>query len=238
MAKVLGLITARGGSKGVPGKNIRKVAGKPLIAWSIQAAAQSEQLSRVVVSTDDKEIAEVSRKWGADVPFIRPVELAMDRSPHVPVLEHAVKWLEAHENARFDYVMLLQPTSPLRSSEDIDNAINLAVEHDADGVTSICESPSHPYLTKHIVDGKLRDFVAHPAGYLPRQELPPVYALNGAIYLVRSSVLMEHGILHPEDTRPYLMPAERSLQIDEPWDLYLADLVLKDRETPRDATEI
>ena len=230
MGTVLGLITARGGSKGIPGKNVALLAGKPLIAWTIQAAAQSNQLSRVVVSTDDNEIAQVSRQWGAEVPFVRPVELAMDSSPHVPVVEHAVEWLESHEGARFDYVLLLQPTSPLRSPEDIDNAISLASEHDADGVISVCEAPAHPYLTKHIIDGRLRDFVAHPEGYLPRQELPPVYALNGAIYLVRSAVLLECGTLHPDDTRPYVMPAERSLQVDEPWDLYLANLVLRDRE--------
>ena len=227
---VVGVITARGGSKSIPKKNIVPVAGKPLIAWTIETALQSPALSRVIVSTNDAEIAKVARQWGAEVPFLRPAELAQDNSPHIPVVVHAVEWLESHENMRPDYVLLLQPTSPLRSTEDIDNAIRLVLEKDADSVVSVCEALSHPYLTKRITaNGRLEDFVPRPEGYLRRQALPPVYVVNGAIYLVRRDVLLEKQTFYTERTYAYVMPPERSLDIDTPWDLYLADLILRDR---------
>ena len=229
MPKILGLITARGGSKGIPKKNVRLLAGKPLIAWTIEAALLSRHLSRVIVSTDDLEIAEISRQWGAKVPFMRPAELAQDDSPHVPVVTHAFHWLESHEKAQFDYALVLQPTSPLRSSGDIDNAIQLALEKDADSVISVCEAPSHPYQTKRVVDDKLQNFISIPEGYLPRQELPPAYAVNGAIYLVGRDVIVNNHTFYTDRTYAYVMPPERSLDIDTPWDLYLAELILRDR---------
>ena len=235
LKKIVALITARGGSKSIPKKNIASLAGKPLIAWTIETALRSASLSRVIVSTDDTEIAEVARQWDAEVPFLRPVELAEDDSPHVPVLVHAVKWLEVHEKEQFDYILLLQPTSPLRSTEDIDNAIRLALERDAGSVVSVCETLSHPYLTKKImVDGRLDDFIPKPDGYLRRQVLPKVYALNGAIYLVRREVLLERRTFYTDSIYAYVMPAERSLEIDTPWDLYLANLILKDRKNGLD----
>ena len=191
MPHVLGLITARGGSKSIPRKNVVPLAGKPLIAWTIEAALQSHGLSRVIVSTDDEEIAQVAREWGAEVPFLRPAELARDDSPHIPVVVHAVEWLESHEDMRSDYVLLLQPTSPLRSTEDIENAIRLALEKDADSVVGVCEASSHPYLTKRITaDGRLQDFGPRPEGYLARQSLPPAYIANGAIYLRRGNMVI------------------------------------------------
>lgn len=233
MANILALITARGGSKSVPKKNIRLVAGKPLIAWTIEAAKSCKSLNRVVVSTDDEEIAQAAREWGAEVPFIRPSELAQDDSPHIPVVTHAVEWMESHESMRSDYVLLLQPTSPLRSSNDIDDSIRLALEHDADSVVSVCEAPYHPYLAKNIVNGRLEDFMPSPEGYLARQALPQSFVNNGAIYLVRRDVLMERETLYTDDSYAYLMPAERSLDIDTPWDLHLAELILKDRGKPQ-----
>ena len=227
MSKIIGLVTARGGSKSIPRKNITLLAGKPLIAWTIEAALQSRGLSRVVVSTDDQEIAEVSKKWGAEVPFMRPTELAQDDSPHVPVLIHAVEWLEEVEGATVDYLMLLQPTSPLRSAKDIDLAIELALDKNADSVISVCEAPVHPYFTRRITsDGRLQKFVQKPDGYLRRQVLPPAYAWNGAIFLIRRDILIEKQTREPERTYAYVMPPERSLDVDTPWELYLADLVL------------
>ena len=226
----VGVITARGGSKSIPKKNTAPIGGKPLIAWTIEAALRSSALSRVIVSTDDTEIAEVARQWGAEVPFLRPAELARDDSPHIPVVVHAVEWLESHEDTRPDYILLLQPTSPLRSTEDIDNAIRLALEKDADSVVSVCQALSHPYLTKRITaNGHLEDFVPKPEGYLRRQALPPAYFVNGAIYLVQRDVLIEKQTFYTERTYAYVMPPERSLDIDTPWDLYLADLILKER---------
>ena len=224
------IITARGGSKSIPKKNIALVGGKPLIAWTIQTALRSSALSRVIVSTDDKEIAEVARKWGAETPFLRPAELAQDNSPHIPVVVQAIQWLESHESAKPDFILLLQPTLPLRTTEDIDNAIQLMFEKDADCIVSICEASSHPYLTKRITpDGRLQDFVKTPEGYLSRQTLRSAYSLNGAIYLARRDVFINKQTFYTDNTYAYIMPPERSLDIDTPWDLYLADLILRDR---------
>lgn len=230
MGQVIGLIPARGGSKSIPRKNVKSLAGRPLIAWTIEAALQSHGLNRVIVSTDDEEIAQIARRWGAEVPFMRPAELAQDDSPHISVVEHAVRWLEEHDNACPDYVMLLQPTSPLRTGEDIDTAIQIAEAHDAIAVVSICETDHHPYLSKHILeDGTLTDFVSSDMVYLRRQDLPPAYVLNGGVYLNRrESLLREHTFL-PPGTYPYIMPPERSLDINTPWDFYLAELILRDR---------
>jgi CMP-N,N'-diacetyllegionaminic acid synthase len=228
MANVLTLITARGGSKSVPKKNVRVVAGKPLIAWTIEAAISCSNLDRVIVSTDDEEIAQTARDWGAEVPFMRPTELAQDDSPHIPVVTHAVEWMESHEGFKCDYVLLLQPTSPLRTSEDIDASIQLALENDADSVVSVCEAPYHPYLAKNIVDGRLENIITPPDGYLARQVLPRSYVNNGAIYLVRRDYFMKSQTLFSDHSYAYVMPQDRSLDIDTPWDLHLAELILKD----------
>lgn len=228
MMRVIGLITARGGSKGIPQKNVRPLAGKPLIAWTIEAALGSLHLERVIVSTDDEEIARVSREWGAEVPFMRPAELAEDDSPHLEVIRHALGWLESESEAEIDYLLLLQPTSPLRTSADIDEAIALCEEKDADAVVSVCRMHDHPFLSKQVTpDGRLLDFVEKPQGYLARQRLPPAYSLNGAIYMVRRNVLVERVDWYTDRTFAYIMPPERSLDIDTPWDLHLVDLILR-----------
>ncbi|MCI0533120.1 acylneuraminate cytidylyltransferase family protein, partial [bacterium] len=137
MIKTLGIITARGGSKGIPRKNIKELMGKPLIAYTILAAKGSALLSRAIVSTDDAEIAEIARMHGADVPFMRPAELAEDASTSIAVVQHAVSWIRENENEIYDYVMILQPTSPLRTAEDIDACIKIADETHADSVMSM-----------------------------------------------------------------------------------------------------
>jgi len=201
-----------------------------MIAWTIQAALESDSLNRVILSTDDTEIAETGRKWGAEVPFMRPAELAQANSPHIDVILHAVEWLADNENYQPDYVMLLQPTSPLRTAQDIDAAMALARQHAAESVVSVSESPAHPFFIKSITkEGKLADFGDKPDGYLPRQALPPAYVENGAIYIVRRDILLRQKTLYPDGTYPYIMAEERSLDVDTPWDLYLADLVLSDK---------
>jgi CMP-N,N'-diacetyllegionaminic acid synthase len=227
MSRILGLITARGGSKAIPRKNVLPLCGKPLIAWTIEAALESRRLSRVVVSTDDEEIARVSKDWGAEVPFLRPAALARDDSPHVPVVLHAIQFLEESEQEHFDYILLLQPTSPFRTAADIANAIALALEKDADGVIGVTEASAHPFLTKRITrEGLLEDFVPKPATYLARQSLPPVYVINGAIYLVKRDIFLEEQTFHPPRTLAYVMPPERSMDIDTPWDWHVAELIL------------
>jgi CMP-N,N'-diacetyllegionaminic acid synthase len=203
------------------------VAGRPLIAWTIEAALHCPTLNRVVVSTDDLEIAAVSRTHGAEAPFIRPAELARDDTPTMPVVTHALKWLADEEGYVPERVMLLQPTSPLRTSEDIAAALVLADERSADSVISVSEASTHPHLSKRITrEGLLVDFMDHPA-VERRQDLEPLYALNGAIYLARRSVLEKHSFYGPR-TYAYVMPPERSLDVDTAWDLHLCDLVLRD----------
>ncbi|HKC63771.1 MAG TPA: acylneuraminate cytidylyltransferase family protein [Pyrinomonadaceae bacterium] len=229
MSGIIGLITARGGSKAIPRKNIKPLDGRPLIAWTIQTALESRALDRVIVSTDNQEIAKVARDWGAETPFMRPPELAQDDSSHHDVVIHAIGWLDSQSATPPDYIMLLQPTSPLRTTEDIAGAVALAIEKDADSVMSVSAAQHHPYFSKQVAtDGRLLDFIERPQGYLPRQSLPPVYFLNGAIYLVRRSILLEREDWYTARTYAYIMPPERSIDIDTPWDFHLAELILKD----------
>ncbi len=226
---VLGLITARGGSKGIPKKNIIPLASKPLIAWSIEVAKKSQGIERVIVSTDDEEIACVAKSWGADVPFIRPDFLAQDDSQHIDVVIHAIKWLKENQNYVSDYIMLLQPTSPLRTVNDINIAIEIAKRRNADSVISVCESPAHPFKIRKISrKGILTDFVEKPDGYLRRQDCPTTYLENGAIYLVKRGIVMNNRTLYPENTCPYIMKAKYSIDIDTQWDLHLAKILLED----------
>jgi CMP-N-acetylneuraminic acid synthetase len=231
MLDIVALITARGGSKGIPGKNIIPVAGKPLLAWTIEAARQAPSVRRVVLSTDDAKIAEVARDWHCEVPFLRPADLAQDTSSHLSVVLHALEYLEREEGKLPEYLLLLQPTSPMRSSGDIEAAIAVARSHDADSVVSVCSAHPHPWLAKQIVgDGSLRDFFTlDKSRYLRRQDLPPAYVLNGAIYLIRPSVLRDQQTFHPSRTFPYVMPGERSLDIDDPWDLHVIRLIMEDQ---------
>jgi N-acylneuraminate cytidylyltransferase/CMP-N,N'-diacetyllegionaminic acid synthase len=227
---LLVIIPARGGSKGLPRKNIRQLAGKPLIAWTIEAALRSQVPSRVVLSTDDPEILNVGLQWGAEAPFLRPIELAQDQSGSVDVILHAVHWLADNENYLPEYVMFLQPTSPLRSSEDIQQAVRLIRDKQADAVVSVNPVHQHPYWMKTIsTDGRLVNFLSTERPYTSRQDLPPTYALNGAIYLIKRDVFLAQRSLNVENTLAYVMPSERSLDIDTPWDFHLAELVLKDK---------
>ena len=230
MIDILALITARGGSKRLPRKNTLSLAGKPLIAWTIEAALKSRRLRRVVLSTDDEGIAQVAREWGVEVPFMRPPELADDHSDHIAAVEHAIHWLGQHDKGCPEYIMLLQPTSPLRTTNDIDAAIQVAEAHSAIAVVSVCEAKQSPYLSKRsLEDGTLADLVSSDVTEFRCQVLPPAYALNGAIYLNRCESLLRDWTFLPEGTYAYVMPPERSLDIDTPWDFYLAELVLRDR---------
>lgn len=223
----LALVVARGGSTSIPRKNLAPLAGKPLIAWTIEAALQCPAMDRVVVSTDDHEIAAVSRQHGAETPFIRPPELARDDTPTMPVLMHALERLN-DEGYVPGVVVLLQPTSPLRTTDDITAAITLAQERSADSVVSVSLAPSHPHLTKRITaDGRIEDFMAHPP-VTRRQDLEPLYALNGAIYLIRREALLERQTFYGPNTYAYVMPPERSIDVDTDWDLHLCELILGD----------
>jgi CMP-N,N'-diacetyllegionaminic acid synthase len=225
----LAVIPARGGSKGIPGKNLASAGGRPLIAWTIVAARAAQGVSRAVVSTDSPEIAEVARGLGAEIPFLRPAELATDAAPGMLPILHAIRWLEEQEGYRPDYVMCLQPTSPLRTAEDIDAALALARAKEADAVVSVAPVEHHPFWMKRVSpEGQLSDFMVPERPALRRQDLPLVHALNGAIYLVRREVLLAKQTWYTERTYAYVMPPERSFDVDTPWDLRIVDLLLGD----------
>lgn len=230
----LAVIPARGGSQGIPHKNVAIVAGKPLIVWTIEAALRVQSLDRVLVSTDDPLIAEISKEAGASVPFLRPAAMAADDTPGIQPVIHATHWVEKHHDCSLDNILTLQPTSPLRTSDDIANALSLAERTRADSVVSVCRTNHHPYLAKKITpDGRIVDFVSANESFSRRQDLPPVYTLNGAVYIATRSTLLRKRTWFTNRTYAYVMPSERSIDIDEPWDLYLADLILRNREAPQ-----
>jgi CMP-N,N'-diacetyllegionaminic acid synthase len=202
-----------------------------LIAWTLEAAMRCRAALRVVVSTDDVEIADVAAAAGAEVPFMRPARLARDDTPTIDVVMHALDELAGRGYVP-DRVLLLQPTSPLRTAGDIDAAMELAGARDATSVVSVSPADRHPWLMKRITsDGLLEDFMPHEP-VTRRQDLERVYALNGAIYLTRTEWLRGNGSFHATSSFAYVMPRERSLDVDEPWDLHLCDLLLRDRHAP------
>ncbi len=232
MAGAIGLITARGGSKGVPRKNIKVLAGKPLIAWTIEAALASQELDRVIVSTDDKEIASISRQYGAEVPFLRPLKLSLDTSSHADVVLHAINWLVEHEQYEAEYLVMLQPTSPFRIADDIDGSIRYAREKNAKAVIGMMEAPSHPVCLRLMTEaGLLVELTPQQEeSALRRQLLPEVYAFNGALYVLRTDDFRETQTFRPQgETFGYKMPAERSWEIDTEWEFLVASLLMQNQ---------
>jgi CMP-N-acetylneuraminic acid synthetase len=219
---VLGIIPARGGSKGIPRKNLVDLAGKPLIAYSIEAGVAATSISRLIVSTEDEEIARVSKNLGAAVPFVRPPELASDQAHSLPVVQHALTAMEAIDGCTFDAVVMLQPTTPLRTAQDIDTGIGMLFESGADSVVSVVDvGANHPYRMKRIEDdGRLVNFVEQGFEDMrPRQELPPVYIRSGDLYIARRHVVMELGTLVGPHCRAVIIPVERAINIDTIFDL-------------------
>ncbi|MCS7166160.1 MAG: acylneuraminate cytidylyltransferase family protein [Gemmatales bacterium] len=224
--KTLAIIPARGGSQGIPRKNLALLQGKPLIAWTIEAARAVPELDTIVVSTDDEEIAAVASHWGAWVPFRRPAKLAQADSSMIDVVLHALEWLAEHHNYRPDLVLLLQPTSPFRTVQDILNALELMRRVDAPAVVSVTPCQPHPFLTFKIDrQGHLEQLWQENISNVRRQDLPPVYQLNGAIYLIKTPILLQQRSFVPRGTYALVMPRERSLDIDEPFDLILAQVI-------------
>jgi CMP-N,N'-diacetyllegionaminic acid synthase len=224
--KILAIITARGGSKGILRKNIKLLAGKPLIAYTIEAAKKSKYLTRCIVSTDDKEISNISEQYGADIPFLRPDELAQDESKSIDVIIYTVNKLEEYEK-KYDYVMILQPTSPLRTSEDIDECIKKIVDTEADSVMSMMElSDFSLKKLKKIKNDKIEPYV-EDEGFESsrRQDLRKVYKRNCAIYLTKKNLIMQSD-LFGKDSRAHIMSNESSVDINELFDFKLAEFLL------------
>lgn len=225
--RVLGLINARGGSKGILRKNVKPLAGKPLIAWSIEAGRAARRLSRLVVSTEDEEIAAIARQFGAEVPFMRPPDLAADRALQIDAIRHALETLRDAGDS-FDAVAVLQPTCPLRRPQDIDGALKLMQSAEADTVISVMEVQGQHPLTMYTraSDDRLVALMdADQAGVL-RQEFPDVWWRNGAIYAIRTPWLLEHCSLYGPRLFGYPMPPERSVNIDGPLDWVVAEAMI------------
>lgn len=221
--KILAIIPARGGSKGVPRKNIKLLAGKPLIAYTIDAALKSKYLDRVIVSTDDDEIAMISKKYKANV-VKRPEKLAMDNTPMQPVLEHIIGYLKKSENYKSDIIVLLQPTSPLRTSQHIDEAINKLLNEKYDSLLSVC--PSHAFIWK-IKQGAGISINYNYKKRVRRQDKEPEYKENGAMYITRYDTIIRKHLILDGKVGLYIMPEENSTEIDTKFDFWLIAQIIK-----------
>jgi N-acylneuraminate cytidylyltransferase/CMP-N,N'-diacetyllegionaminic acid synthase len=233
-SEILGLIPARGGSKNVPHKNIVSLAGKPLLAYTCEAARASRHQMRLVINTDDEAIAAVGRQYGAESPFLRPAKLARDETPIVDVLIHSLVWFRENEDYRPEIIVLLQPTSPLRRPEHIDAALDLLVDSDADTVVSVTQIPHQfsPHSAMRLERGQLIPYVDEPM-ILRRQDKPRFYARNGPAVLVVRREVVECGRLYGDVVRPLKMSATDSIDIDDVDDLALAEFWLTRRHSQK-----
>lgn len=227
---VLGVIVARGGSKGLPGKNLRPLAGKPLVVHTIEAALGCPALTRTVLSSEDAEILAVGRQAGCPAPFVRPVDLAGDRSSTVDVTLHAVDWLARHEGFAADVVVLLPATAPLRRAEHIAGAIgSLLDDPEAEGVVAVTTPDYPPYWMLRIEHRRLQWLFPEGGAADHRQQLPETYQPNGSIYAVHTRVLRNQRTFYPRATAPYLMARDASVNIDSEIDFQMAELLLARR---------
>lgn len=224
--KILAIIPARSGSKGLPRKNIMPLSGKPLIAWTIEAALKAKRLDRILVSTDDEYIAGIARRYGAEAPFLRPKRLATDNARGIDVILHAANWASKH-GTDYDLIMVLQPTSPARTSGDIDSAIGPLFKKNVTAVVSVCEMEhSHCCCGTLFLGGRMSGFEALERAPANRQELPVLYRINGAIYLARLDFLIKQKCFFGKNTFAYIMPQARSIDIDTEIDFKLAEVLL------------
>jgi CMP-N,N'-diacetyllegionaminic acid synthase len=220
---LLCLIPARGGSKGIFRKNIKSLSGKPLIAWTIDAAKQSKYIDEVVVSTDDIEIAEIAKQYGAKVPFLRPNQLATDEALIIDVITHTLKQLP-----RFDWLLLLQPTSPLRTTSDIEGIIKFCKDNKSPSAASICEVSKHPYwMYQKDERFRLQPFIIGHPEITRRQELPKAYSLNGALYLAKIDWLLKQKSFIGKETLGFVMSLEKSADLDTIEDWNWAEYLIK-----------
>jgi CMP-N,N'-diacetyllegionaminic acid synthase len=230
MSRILAIVPARGGSKGVPGKNIRKLAGRTLLDYTALAARESGVIDRIVLSTDSEEIADVGKRAGLEVPFMRPAALAQDDTPMLPVIQHAIDSLAA-EGWTTDVIVLLQPTSPLRRSSHVRDAVKLLHESTADSVVTVIEVPRHlsPDYVMRIDDGVLRPFLHEGARVTRRQDARPAYSREGTVYACWHATLERFGNIYGDRCQPLMLDPADSLSIDSPADWAEAERRLADR---------
>ena len=225
--KILAIIPARGGSKRLPGKNIKLLNGKPMIAHAILAAKKSKYVDRVIVSTDDQAIVKVAKKYGAEVPFIRPAELASDTAGTLPVLQHAVAHIERQDKFKPDLVVLIQPTNPLVKSEDIDGTIEKMIATKTNSCFTVSEISQRPEWMYRLAGKKPKLFLTNANLNIRSQDLPKLGIINGAIYVTKYNTLMKNNKIRDKNTSIYLMPKERSVDIDDMFDFELAKFLIK-----------
>jgi CMP-N,N'-diacetyllegionaminic acid synthase len=224
---VLALITARGGSKGLPGKNIRSLMGKPLIAWSIEQAKACRYVDRVVVSTDDKDIAKIAKEYGAETPFLRPANLSIDTASTIDTVIHAINFIE-NQGDSFDFIILLEPTSPLRDVEDIEKALEkLNDRSGAESIVGVAQALSmHPSFLVRIINGTLKPFQGQWIASPRRQDLDEVYFFEGSLYISYCSSIKKRKSFYHDATLPYIMPKYKSYEIDEIDDFIIIEALL------------
>ena len=228
--KVLTIIPARGGSKGIPKKNIVDVGGKPLIYYSIKVANESELIDRVIVSTDDREIAKIAETLNAEVPFIRPKELAQDNSPTYPVIKHALEWFQNSEKYTPDLIVILEPTFPLRTSKEVDDAIELiSLDEKADSLRGVCEPFQNPFKMWKIHGKYLEPLIItdEDTHGTPRQNLKKVYWQNGFIYICRYGTIMEKNSITGDKVLPFVLGSDKYMDLDTIEDLELLKCYMK-----------
>lgn len=228
--RILGITLARGGSKSVPHKNIRPILGVPLIAYTIRAALASQYLTRYIISTDDPEIRDTAIRYGADAPFLRPAEFSTDTASSVSALQHAVSWVEKEENSKYDYIIEMMCTNPLKTTGDIDSCIQKLVETGADSVIAVHKlDDHHPIRIKNIVDDLIVDFCLPEVPEMRRQDLKPdAYIRSGSIYaLSRKHLMEENRRFGSKHSRPYILPPERAINVDTEIDFLIAEKILE-----------
>jgi CMP-N-acetylneuraminic acid synthetase len=227
---VLGLVVARGGSKGLPRKNVRPLGGRPLIAWTVEAARGARSLTRAIVSSEDGEILERAREAGGETPFVRPAAFASDTASSLDVALHALDWLAAHESQHPDVLVLLPATAPMRRARHIDEAVaTLLADATLEAVVAVTEADYPPYWMLTVTAGRLSWLFPEGGRVDRRQDLPPAFRPNGAIYAIRTTALREQRTFYPRITAPYVMPREESVNIDSALDFRLAELLLDAR---------
>ncbi len=230
---ILAIVPAREGSKGIPKKNIYPLYNTPLIYYTIKAIQRSKLITRAILSSDSSEVIKVAKDYGLEVPFVRPSKLAQDDTPALPVVKHAVKWLEETENYKVDYIILLQPTSPLRTENHIDEALSILINSDADSIVSIVEVPHNfnPYSIMKLQGKYLSPYLLFDENKNLRQFKPVFYARNGAaIYAFTYNCLMNKHSIYGDKILPYLMEKESSIDVDDLFDLKLCEWILSSRE--------
>ena len=226
--KIIAIIPARGGSKGIPNKNIVDLCGKPLIQYSIDAAQNSKYIDKVIVSTDSEKIAEVSRKCGANVPFLRPESISGDVARSSEVVIHGIDFLKENYGDEYDYVILLQPTSPLRTAKHIDKAIELCINSDSSSLVSVKEVNENPIIMRTIENNKLNEVLKFDGDNLRRQDLPKFYIFNGAIYITTVDFIKDNMVFVDDNTLPFIMEEQVSIDIDNMIDLKVVEYIINE----------